>query len=874
MTELPKAYRPEEIEKRWYDTWEKSGAFGADPASDRAPYSIVLPPPNVTGALHMGHALNHSLQDALVRRARMQGYEALWVPGTDHAGIATQNVVERELHAQGVDRHALGREAFVARVWEWKREYGSRITRQMRELGESCDWERERFTMDEGLSRAVRTVFVRWFDDGLIYRGWRVINWCPRCTTALSDIEVEHEDVAGELVTFRYDLTDGPGSISVATTRIETMLGDTGIFVHPDDERYRSLVGKDVRHPFFPDRAMPVVADEAVDPDFGTGAVKGTPAHDPLDFDMSERAGTEKINVFDETAHVNSNGGQFEGLDRYEARGAVFAELDKLRLVEAVERPYVHAVGHCYRCGTEIEPWLSEQWFVKMKPLAEPAIEAARDGRVRFHPPRFAKAYLNWMENLRDWCISRQLWWGHRIPVWYCGGCGKTFAALEDPTNCECGSDDLTQDEDVLDTWFSSQLWPFSTLGWPDETPDLQKFYPTSVMVTAYEILYLWVARMMTSGMYFMGDVPFADVFIHGIVRDSEGKKMSKSLGNVIDPLEMIHRYGADALRFSLVFIAVPGNDSSSSEERIEGARNFANKLWNASRFVLMSLGDARPVLDGSDEPTVEDRWILSRLDETIETVGRELDAFNFSEAYHSLHAFVWSELCDWYVELAKPRLREGDAGAAGAVLVHALDRVLRLLHPVMPFITEELWSKLRPDAGSIMGAGWPAPDGRRDAGAEETMARFQDLVVALRRLKIEHDVPQGRRVPVSAAAGGFASELEPLLEQVSSLARLESIELVGELPRGGGDPRTITPAGIEAAMHLGATVDPELERKRLEKKRDELEAEVAGSEGKLSNEAFVGKAPAAVVEKERSKLDEARAALGKVEGQLSALRS
>jgi valyl-tRNA synthetase len=872
MTELSKAYEPEEIEKRWYETWERSGMFGADPASDREPYTIVLPPPNVTGALHMGHALNHSLQDALIRRARMKGFEALWVPGSDHAGIATQNVVERELREkEGLSRHDLGREEFVDRVWAWKGEYGSRITRQMRELGESCDWERERFTMDEGLSRAVRTVFVRWFDDGLIYRGWRVINWCPQCTTALSDIEVEHKDVAGELVTFRYGLTDGSGSVSVATTRIETMLGDTGVFVNPDDERYRSLVGKTVKHPFFPDRVMPVVADAAVDPEFGTGAVKGTPAHDPLDFEMAERAGTEKVNIFTETAHVNENGGRFAGLDRYEARGAVFAALDELGLIEAVERPYVHAVGHCYRSGTEIEPWLSEQWFVTMKPLAEPAIEAARDGRVTFHPPRFAKAYLHWMENLRDWCISRQLWWGHRIPVWYCDACGETIAALEDPESCACGSTALTQDPDVLDTWFSSQLWPFSTLGWPDETPDLAKFYPTSVMVTAYEIIYLWVARMIMSGMYFRGEVPFADVFIHGIVRDSEGKKMSKSLGNVIDPLEMIHRYGADALRFSLAFITVPGNDSNSSEDRIEGARNFANKLWNASRFVLMSLGDGRPALDG-DDVQVEDRWILSRLDATVETVGRELDAFNFSEALHALHAFVWSELCDWYVELAKPRLREGASGTPGAVLAHVLDRVLRLLHPVMPFITEELWSKLRPEAGSIMTAAWPEPEGRRDVAAEDTMARFQDLVVALRRLKIEHDVPQGRRLPVSLSAGEFAGELSPLLDQVMSLARLESIELVEALGAPGNDPHTITPAGIEAAMHLGATVDAAVERERLERKRDELLSEVARAEGKLANEAFVGRAPAAVVEKERAKLDEARAALGKVEGQLSAL--
>ncbi|MGH2730252.1 MAG: valine--tRNA ligase, partial [Actinomycetota bacterium] len=582
--ELPTAYQPAEIERRWYEAWEKQGLFAARPNPDKEPYTIVIPPPNVTGSLHIGHAYEHTLQDTYIRRARMQGFETLWLPGTDHAGIATQNVVERELAKEGIDRHALGREAFVERVWEWKHQFGGRILEQMRRLGNSCDWSRERFTMDEGLSRAVRTVFVRWFDDGLIYRGNRIINWCPRCSTALSDIEVRHEDVAGELVTFRYELTDGSGSISVATTRVETMLGDTGIAVHPDDERYKDHVGKKVRHPFFPERDVPVVADAAVDREFGTGAVKVTPAHDPLDFEIAERAGLEKINILDESARINSNGGQFAGLDRYEARQVVLKELRDLGVVESVEIPYVHAVGHCYRCGTEIEPWLSEQWFVRMEPLVPPAIDAVTSGRIRLEPTRFVKSYVDWMANIRDWCISRQIWWGHRIPVWYCDDCGEVFAALEDPTVCpKCSSGSLRQDPDVLDTWFSSQLWPFSTLGWPDETEDLAYFYPTTLMAPGYEILYLWVARMIVSGLYFMGNIPFKEVMIHGIVRDFQGRKMGKSIGNVIDPLDMIDRYGADALRFSLAFATVPGNDTNVSEDRIEGSRNFANKLWNAA---------------------------------------------------------------------------------------------------------------------------------------------------------------------------------------------------------------------------------------------------------------------------------------------------
>jgi valyl-tRNA synthetase len=688
----------------------------------------------------------------------------------------------------------------------------------------------------------------------------------------LSDIEVEHDDVAGEIVTFRYELSDGSGHVSVATTRVETMLGDTGIAVHPDDERYSAVVGKTVTHPFFPDRSVTIVADPAVDPEFGTGAVKATPAHDPTDFEIGQRAGLDAINIFNGDAKVNAEGGPFEGMDRYEARRAVRAALEEKGLVEKVEQPYVHAVGHCYRCGTEVEPWLSEQWFVKMKPLAAPAVGAVRDGRVRILPERFAKSYFDWMENIRDWCISRQIWWGHRIPVWYCDD-GHTVVALEDPDRCpECGSETLEQDPDVLDTWFSSQLWPFSTLGWPEQTDDLRFFYPTTLMITGYEILYLWVARMIVSGLYFMDEVPFKDVLIHGIVRDPTGKKMSKSLGNVVDPLDLIDRFGADALRFSLASSATSGNDVNFSEARIEGARNFANKLWNATRFVLMSLGDERPGSAEEQELSVADRWILSRLDHTTRELDEQLEAFNLAEAMRSLHQFIWTEFCDWYIELAKLELTGERAGVTKAVLVHVLDTLLRLLHPVMPFLTEELWSKLRPGHGSIMQAPWPVATRERDPDAEGVLTRFQDLVGALRRLKVDHDIPQGKRIPVGVVAPGHAEEIEGFRPAYLTIARLGSLDILDALPTSPGTATTITPAGIQAAVELGRLGDLGIERKRLEAKLDECQAEIRRAEGKLANKGFVAKAPPQVVEKERAKLEEQRAAEAKVRDQLAAL--
>ena len=871
--ELPTAFTPSEIEGRWYDFWEQNGYFHGDPDSQSEGWSLVIPPPNVTGALHMGHAFGQTQMDLYARRAMLQGKEVLFLPGMDHAGIATQNVVERELAKEGIDRHQIGREAFVERVWEWKEEFGGRILQQIRRLGAMCDWERERFTMDEGLSRAVRTVFVRWFDDGLIYRGNRIINWCPFHTTALSDIEVEHEDTPGELVTFRYKLADGSGEIPVATTRVETMLGDSGVAVHPDDDRYKDIVGKILVHPFFPERQMPIVADDLVELGFGTGAVKVTPAHDPNDFEIGERHGLEQINILDEHAHVNEAGGKFAGLDRYEARAKVLEELQALGVVDDVERPYMHSVGHCYRCNTEIEPWLSEQWFVKMQALAGPAMDVVKDGSIRIVPERFSKQYLDWMENVRDWCISRQIWWGHRIPVWYCDN-EHAFAALEDPTSCaECGSNQLTQDPDVLDTWFSSQLWPFSTLGWPDETPDLKKFYPTSLMVTGYEILYLWVARMIFSGLYFMKDIPFQDVLIHGIVRDKAGKKMSKSLGNVVDPLDLIERFGADALRFSLASSATSGNDVNFSEDRIEGARNFANKLWNAARFTIISLDDERPDVPDASELELADRWILSRLDATTREYDRHLESYNLAEAMRTLHQFIWTEYCDWYIELAKMRLSTDDAGAVKGVLAHVLDVTFRLLHPVMPFITEELWQKLRPDAGSIMTAEWPESDDVRDVAIEEEVARFQDLVTQLRRIKVDRGFPQGRRVPAFVAAGQYGREVEEMRDAIIALARLESLEIVDSLPKEGLGARAITDAGIEASLDLGGLIDHDAERERLTARIKEMDAEVKRAEGKLSNESFVAKAPQQVVEKERKKLEEARSAKEKLEAQRQALQ-
>ncbi len=866
--ELPKTYNPQAVEGPTYRRWLEMGAFRADAGSGRPHFSIALPPPNVTGSLHIGHALDHTFQDYLARMHRMRGDEVLWLPGMDHAGIATQNVVERELARQGRTRFDLGREAFVERVWAWKASSGGMILGQMQRLGDSVDWSRERFTMDEGLSRAVREVFVSLYEQGLLYRGQRIINWCPRCLTALSDIEVEHEEVPGELAYLRYPFADGGGALVVATSRAETMLGDTGVAVHPDDPRYRHAIGRTLRLPLV-EREIPVVADEAVDRELGTGAVKVTPAHDPGDYEIAQRQGLEAINVLTEEAVVNAAGGRFQGLDRYAARRAVKDALAEQGLLEKVtEAP--HAVGHCYRCRTEVEPRLSLQWFVATGPLAAKAVEAVRSGETRFEPARYQRTFFAWMEGIRDWCVSRQLWWGHRIPAWYCPD-GHVTVSRQEPAACAgCGSGELRQDEDVLDTWFSSGLWPFSTLGWPDRSEDLDAFYPTSVLVTGYDIIFFWVARMMMLGCHFQPPTPFRVVAIHGMVRDAQGKKMSKSFGNVIDPLELMDRYGTDALRFALIRGANPGGDVPLAEEWVSGARNFANKLWNLGRFVLSSVpeGTKPEDLPAGDQRGLADRWLLSRLERTRTAVTAAYDAYDPAEAARLLQAFAWSELADWAVELAKPRLAAGgdDACRAGATLAYALDVTLRLLHPVMPFVTEELCRALR-DVDTITLGPWPAErTDDLDEGAEADMADLQEAIAAVRRFRAEHAVPPARRPRLAIAAGDRhrAELFRAEAESIRRLARLEAVE-VGPAPAGAGPSAKVLAAGAELYLPLAGLLDLEAERARLERERDALDAEARRAATKLANADFVAKAPAAVVDRARARLAEVEAARAKV---------
>ena len=856
--------------------------FGADPAdvSAAAPaFSIVIPPPNVTGSLHIGHALDHTLMDVLVRRRRMQGYTALWLPGMDHAGIATQNVVERELAAEGASRHDLGREKFVERVWQWKAESGGKILGQMRRLGDSVDWSRERFTMDEGLSRAVQTIFKRLFDDGLIYRAERIINWCPRCLTALSDIEVDHTDDDGELVFVRYG--DGDDSIVVATTRVETMLGDTAVAVHPDDPRHGHLVGRELDLPLA-GRRIPVVADPHVDPDFGTGAVKVTPAHDPDDFEIGRRHGLPSMTIMDERAVITVHG-PFLGLDRFEARPAVLAALRELGRVVAERRPYPHAVGHCGRCGTTVEPRLSLQWFVKVGPLAKAAGDAVRDGRVRIHPPELAARYFDWVDDMHDWCISRQLWWGHRIPVWYSpDGEIRCVGPDEDPPD----GDGWTQDPDVLDTWFSSALWPFSTLGWPDDTADLRAFYPTSVLVTGYDILFFWVARMMMFGLYAMAGwgparaVPFREVALHGLVRDRYGKKMSKSRGNTVDPLDWIDRFGADATRFTLARGSSPGGDVAISEEWVAGARNFCNKLWNATRFALLKGADAGAgELPGTARLPVPDRWILSRLAAVTAETDDLLERFEFAKACDVLYHFAWDEFCDWYLELAKPALAGADAAAAAAtrsVLGFVLDRLLRLLHPVMPFVTDELWAALT-GGESVLAAAWP---GRRATGGEDgpdSLAAFADpaaeaeigalmrVVTEVRRFRSDQGLRPTQPVP-AVLAGIEATPLAPHEARIRALLRLTQ-------PAPGFAPTASVQAeGVTVRLDTAATIDVAAERRRLAKDLAAAQAEADAAERKLGTPSFIERAPAAVVAKSRDRLAAARADIARIEARLSAL--
>ncbi len=858
------AYDPQKVESEWYSRWETAGVFAPETNPDGEPFCIVIPPPNVTGSLHMGHALDLLIQDVIIRRKRMQGYAALWLPGTDHAGIATQIVVERELAKEGIDREEIGRERFIEQVWQWKAISGGRITEQIRRMGFSTDWSRERFTMDEGLSAAVKKVFVDLYDQDLIYRGNRIINWCPRDRTAISDVEVIHEDETGELVHILYPFTEGDGGIEVATTRAETMLGDTGVAVHPEDPRYLEVIGKTVTLPLV-GREIPIVADEAVDASFGTGAVKVTPAHDPTDFDIGARHGLEPVVILDEDGVINDNGGRFAGLDRFEAREAVQVALAEDGALVGIEE-HQHSVGHCQRCNTVVEPYLSDQWFVRVGPLVGPAIEAVKNGEIRFTPRRWEKTYFHWMENLRDWTISRQIWWGHRIPAWYCDSCDEVIVSATEPTVCACGSSDLRQDPDVLDTWFSSGLFPFSTLGWPEETEDFDKFYPNSVLVTGYDIISFWVARMIKLGLHFTSDKPFTDVVIHGMVRAEDGKKMSKSVGNTVDPLETVEEHGADALRLALIQAASPGQDIPYSEEWVDAARRFGNKLWNAVRFTLLHVEPGSVPASGGypEDPGPEEAWVLSRLAETVKEFDDLLDAYRFSDAFGLLYSFAWSEVFDWFLEMAKAPLRRGDASVGPTVGVVLRD-LLKLFHPAIPYVTEELWSELVGE-GFIATSEWPEPPPTVEPSGFEPL---RTLIVGIRRFRAEHGLSPRAELPVGLFDPEGVVE-EWWSDQFTSLAAVTP-ESIDGAPTDA--PRTRIVAGsVQAFISLEGIVDVGAERERLERSIVDIEAALARSEKKLGNSEFVSKAPEAVVAKESAKAAEARGRLEKLQAQLSEL--
>jgi valyl-tRNA synthetase len=883
---LPKSYEPGPIEDKWYAKWIEDGIFKAVPGSGKPSFSIVIPPPNVTGSLHLGHALDNTLQDILCRAKRMQGYEVLWMPGTDHAGIATQNVVERALAAEGHSRHELGREKFVGRVWDWKEEYGSRIIGQLKKLGASCDWERERFTMDEGLSRAVRKVFAELYHKDLIYRGKYLINWCPRCLTALSDLEVEHRELDGKFYSVRYNFDgDSRGGITVMTTRPETILGDTAIAVHPRDERNRHLIGRRVTVPIT-GRIIPVIEDNMVDPEFGTGAVKITPAHDPNDFLVGARHGLESIQVIDENGKMSDAADAYKGMDRFEAREAIVEELKSQGLLlDVTERK--HSVGHCYRCNTVIEPYLSEQWFVRAKPLAEAGIKAVKAGEISFVPEQWTSTYYQWMENIRDWCISRQLWWGHRIPAWYCGECGGVTVSEDTPDTCsKCGSANLKQDEDVLDTWFSSALWPFSTMGWPDDSEELKKFYPTSVLVTGFDIIFFWVARMIMMGIEFMKKPPFRHVYIHALVRDEKGQKMSKSRGNVIDPLNIIDKYGADALRLALAALTLQGRDIFLSESKIETYRFFLNKLWNASRFALMNIADApdcgMPMTEEDEKYfRLHDRWIMARMSDIVPEMTNLLDGYFFGESARTMYDFVWGELCDWYLEMSKPALK-GEEGperrhVTRLVLYSVFRDVLKLLHPIIPFVTEELWRAFG-YGGMIIGRSeWPvAAAAEGYDGAKSGMEYIRNIVRAMRNLRAEVKLPPQKMAPVMAL--GLKDESKTSLvnengDMIKLMAKVESVEL-----RPYGSPRL--PKSIasvtgewELFFPVGNLMDVDREITRLRAELDKLTAEMDRIRGKLENKSFIERAPAEVVEKERAAMAEGEAQKRRIEENLEGLR-
>lgn len=860
LANIPSTYNPQETEQKWYEYWEKNGFFHAEVEKDKKPYTIVMPPPNVTGSLHLGHAMDNTLQDILIRYHRMQGYNTLWVPGTDHAGIATQAKVEEHLAKDGLSKYDLGREKFLEKVWEWKDKYHNRISKQLRMLGSSCDWDRERFTMDEGCSKAVREVFVRLYEKGLIYRGNYIINWCPKCQTTISDIEVEHQDTPGQLWHVKYPIKGEEGSyITIATTRPETILGDTAVAVHPDDERYTDLVGKKVILPIV-GREIPIIADSYVDPAFGTGAVKITPSHDPNDFEIGLRHSLPDLVVIDKAGKMTEEAGKYQGLDRYECREQIVADLKEQGYLLKIEE-HNHAVGHCYRCDTIIEPLVSSQWFVKMKPLAKPAIQAVLDGNIRFVPERFTKIYLGWLENIRDWCISRQLWWGHRIPVWYCQDCGEMICASVDPTSCpSCASTNLEQDPDVLDTWFSSGLWPFSTLGWPEKTPELEHFYPTSVLVTGRDIIFFWVARMIFTSLEFMHEEPFKDVFIHGLILDAQGRKMSKSLGNGVDPIEVIEKYGADTLRFMLVTGNTPGNDLRFQFERLEGTRNFANKIWNASRFVLMNLSDFEPESQ-KPEYTLADRWILTKYNQIVEQVTNNLDKYEMGEAAKAIYEFIWSQFCDWYIELVKPRLYGKETPkskyTAQYVLNYVLTNTLKLLHPFMPFITEEIWQHLPEKGKSIMVSKWPQTDSNLvDKDAEESMDLLMEVIRSIRNIRAEMNVPPGKKaeVIIMAKSKEAYAIVNTGQEYVARLANGEPINIYEGIGTKPSNVATAIVGDLEIYLPLEGLIDLEVEIKRLEKELSQTKKELERVTGKLSNEGFLTKAPQEVIAKEQAK--------------------
>ena len=878
--ELAKTYNPKEIEEKLYERWCENKYFHAEADRSRKPFTTVMPPPNITGKLHMGHALDNTLQDILIRYKRMEGYNALWIPGTDHAAISTEVKVTNQLKEEGIDKKELGREGFLERTWQWKEEYAGTIENQLKKLGISCDWDRERFTMDEGCSKAVEEVFISLYEKGYIYKGSRIINWCPKCKTSLSDAEVEHEEQEGHFWHIKYPIVGTERFLEIATTRPETMLGDTAIAVHPDDERYKDIVGKKVLLPLV-NKEIPIVADYYVDKEFGTGAVKITPAHDPNDFEVGKRHGLEEINIMNDDATINEKGGKYAGMERYEARKAIVKDLKEQGYLVKIE-PHSHNVGTHDRCGTTVEPLIKQQWFVKMDELAKPAIDALKNGELKFVPERFDKIYLHWLENIKDWCISRQIWWGHRIPAYYCDDCGEFVVAREMPEKCpHCGCTHFTQDEDTLDTWFSSALWPFSTLGWPDKTEDLDYFYPTDVLVTGYDIIFFWVIRMVFSGYAHTGKSPFHTVLIHGLVRDSQGRKMSKSLGNGIDPLEIIDQYGADALRLTLVTGNAPGNDMRFYTERVEASRNFANKVWNASRFILMNIENENLKKPEESALTLADKWILSSVNTLAKDVTENMDKFELGIAVQKVYDFIWDEFCDWYIEMAKFRIyhKEEDPEAANAALwtlKTVLGQALKMLHPFMPFVTEEIYEALVPEEESLMMSSWPVyTEERVYREAERVVGHMKEIVRGIRNIRAEMNVENSRKTKVyivtedAKLQEGFGS----LTDAVKPLMNAEEIFIAGEKPALSDDAVSVVVPDAVTYLPLEDLVDFEQERERLEKEEEKLKKEIKRAQGMLSNEKFVNKAPQAKVEEERKKLEKYTQMLTQVQERMAGLK-